>query len=129
MGKCEKYPIPTVCEYCGHEVVLTSNAEIYGSPYGNGKCYLCRNCRASVGVHPDLVTPLGRLANKELKKLKMKVHSLFDPYWKNESMKRAECYLHLSNKLGIALQECHFGWFGNDMLLKVISILENEGLQ
>ena len=34
---------PTVCRYCGNPVVFTSNAEIYGKEYGNGKCFLCRS--------------------------------------------------------------------------------------
>lgn len=28
---------PKVCRYCGSPVVFTSNAEIYGKEYGNGK--------------------------------------------------------------------------------------------
>lgn len=40
---------PTICRYCGSPVVFTSNAEIYGREYGDGKCYLCRNCKAFVG--------------------------------------------------------------------------------
>ena len=54
---------PTVCRYCGSPVVFTSNAEIYGKEYGNGKCFLCRNCKAYVGVHTETLTPLGTLAN------------------------------------------------------------------
>ena len=44
---------PTVCRYCGSPVVFTSNAEIYGKEYGNGKCFLCRKCKAYVGVHTE----------------------------------------------------------------------------
>ena len=59
---------PTVCRYCGNPVVFTSNAEIYG----NGKCFLCRNCGAFVGVHTETLTPLGTLANEELRKWRKK---------------------------------------------------------
>lgn len=122
--KPDKYPVPKICPYCGNDVVLTSNAELYGREYGNGKCYLCRNCKASVGVHPDLVTPLGRLADKELKDLKMKCHELFDPYWKNKKMYRHECYKILAREMGIDAKECHFGWFDKGMLLRALSILQ-----
>ena len=27
----DQYPIPTVCPYCGQNVIFTSNAELYGS--------------------------------------------------------------------------------------------------
>lgn len=121
----DDYPIPTKCDYCGNDVVLTSNAEIYGKVYGNGKCYLCRGCRASVGVHYDLKTPLGRLANNELKKLKKQAHDLFDVYWKNGLISRQNCYTKLAEKLNISLKECHFGWFDKAELLKAIEILNN----
>ena len=119
-----RLPAPKVCPYCGHEVVLTSNAEIYGKPYGKyDKCYLCRNCRASVGTHPN-GDPLGILANKELKELKMKAHALFDPYWKERGWKRHTAYRKLSKAMGMSMEDCHFGHFDKDTLLKAISILE-----
>lgn len=118
----------TECNYCGGEVVLTSNAEIYGKEYGKvPRCYLCRNCRASVGVHKSN-EPLGILANDELKALKQKAHSLFDPYWKDKGWRRGTAYKKMATKLGIDAGDCHFGHFDKDMLLKAIDILEREGL-
>ena len=73
---------PTICRYCGNPVVYTSNAEIYGREYGEGKCYLCRNCRAFVGVHPGTNTPLGTLANEELRRYRKAAHYWFDQIWK-----------------------------------------------
>ena len=122
--KIDKYPIPKVCIHCGYEVVYTSNSEIYGREYGNGKCYLCRNCKASVGVHTGTDIPLGILATKELRELKKKAHSSFDPIWKSKKKYRWQCYRELSIKLDIDLKECHFGWFDKEMLLKAINILE-----
>ena len=77
--------IPTKCDVCGSDKIrYTSNAEIYhGKQYGNGYCYLCDNCGASVGVHnAKSKKPLGRFATKEMKQLKMKCHSKFDLLWK-----------------------------------------------
>lgn len=120
------YPIPKTCLYCNSDVIYTSNKEVYGRIHGNGKCYKCTNCDAYVGVHTGTNVPLGRLADKKLRKLKIKAHSLFDPLWKNGGMKRGEAYHHLAKKLGIPKRECHFGWFDETMLLKAIEVLQPE---
>lgn len=118
---------PTECPYCGNKVVYTSNAEIYGGKqYGNGYCYLCRNCGASVGIHDTKrKKPLGRLATKELKKLKMECHSNFDYLWKKAGFKRQDCYGYLADKLGLRFRETHFGWFDEEYLKKSLEILKN----
>lgn len=126
--KFEDYAIPTTCPYCGNSVILTTNDVIYGRKYktnGNCKCYACPTCYASVGTHADGKTPLGRMANKELKRIKIKAHDLFDPIWKSGRKKRHEAYNELAAKLGIPAKECHFGWFDRDMLLKAIRLLED----
>lgn len=120
------YPIPTECIYCGAEVNLVSNAKIYGREYGNGKCYACSECDSYVGVHPDLVTPLGILANPELRELKKKAHALFDPLWKSKKMSRKEAYRVLAAKLCIPIKECHIGWFNKEMVIKAISVLKEK---
>lgn len=62
MGAIDFMKKPHICRYCGHEVVFTSNAEIYGKEYGNGKCYLCKNCGAFVGVHTGTDIPLRNIS-------------------------------------------------------------------
>ncbi len=123
-----KYPIPEKCIYCGDTVNLVSNSVVYGREYGNGLCYKCVSCDSYVGVHHDRVTPLGRLADNELRKLKQQAHTLFDPLWKTKPrrMSRQTAYDRLADKLGIPAKECHFGWFDREMLLKSIEILSNE---
>lgn len=126
--KYARYPIPEICIYCGDKVGLVSNATVYGKEYGNGKCYKCESCDSYVGVHPDLKTPLGILANKELRELKKKAHFLFDPIWnKKDGISRTGAYNRLAIKLGIPTEQCHFGWFDKDMLLKTIEVLK-EGI-
>lgn len=123
----DKYPIPTKCPYCNSEVIYTSNAAIYGRIYGNGRCYKCTSCDAYVGVHNRSNIPLGRLANKELRELKKKCHSLFDPVWKlNKHLKREDAYACLAIKLGIPIHECHFGWFDGELLHKALEILRQS---
>ena len=121
------YPIPTICAYCCAKVIFTSNAAIYGKEYGNGRCYKCTRCNAYVGVHTGTKTPLGRLANEELRSLKMNCHNLFDRAWKGPSkrIERGDAYKFLAALLNIPAPECHFGWFDKPMLLKCLEILEN----
>ncbi|WP_408893481.1 zinc-finger-containing protein [Paenibacillus taichungensis] len=103
------YPIPVICSYCSCDVIYTSNSVIYGKEYGNGRVYKCTGCDAYVGVHTGTSIPLGRLANKELRQLKKKCHTLFDPAWKSKKVKRRQAYSILAFKLGIPVNECHFG--------------------
>jgi hypothetical protein len=117
------YKLSSKCPYCGGTVSKTSNANLYDREYGNGMCYMCDTCEASVGCYDD-GTPLGRLADKELKDLKMQAHAKFDPLWKDGSMKRKDAYKWLANKLRIRVEDCHIGYFGKDALLKVIEITE-----
>jgi DNA-directed RNA polymerase subunit RPC12/RpoP len=135
MGKKKKQKVlksPKTCRYCNSKVELVSNKEVYGREYGNGKCYKCVKCGAFVGVHPDLKTPLGILADKELRELRKKAHGLFDRIWKNkknyESRTRArnKAYKKLAEKLGIPYNECHFSWFDKDTILEAIEILETK---
>jgi len=107
--------------------VFASNAEVYGRKYGNGMCYKCTACDSYVGVHNGTKEPLGRLANKELRTLKVECHNLFDPIWKGpyKTLQRTAAYTKLAELLGIRYHECHFGWFDKAMLLRCIEILED----
>lgn len=122
--------IPIKCDNCeSNNVRYTTNDEIYGKIYGNGGCYLCDDCRAYVGVHDTKAKrPLGRLANKELRELKMRCHKLFDVFWKGTNLKRIDCYGYLANKLGLHLRETHFGWFDKEYLEKAIDVLKNTSI-
>lgn len=112
-----------ICPYCNHPVVLTSNKELYGKEYGNGKCYLCRNCKASVGTHPGGKKPLGIIATREMKILKKACHELFDSSWKSHRISRSNAYKKLAELLNIRREDCHFGHFKTDMLLKALAIV------
>lgn len=121
------YPIPVKCDYCGADVIYTSNAEIYGREYGNGRCYKCTGCDAYVGVHTGTNIPLGRLADKELRSLKKKCHALFDPVWKSGCITRNKAYARLAKHLKIPVSDCHFGWFDKETLHKAIAIMKITG--
>ena len=111
---------PTRCNICGGKVIFTSNAEIYGRPYGSGKCYLCLECGAYVGTHkPRPRQALGILADKKMRDAKIICHTLFDRLWKGQryaTRRRKYYYERLADKLGIPVNECHFGYFDLPML-------------
>ncbi len=111
---------PTRCNICGGKVIFTSNAEIYGRPYGSGKCYLCLECGAYVGTHkPRPRQALGILADKKMRDAKIICHTLFDRLWKGRryaTRRRKYYYERLADKLGIPVNGCHFGYFDLPML-------------
>lgn len=125
----ERYPIPTSCLYCDAEDILhTTNDYLYGRKYwkgGNCNIYVCVICNASVGTHSDGITPLGRLADKELKDLKTEAHALFDPHWESKGKRaRNTAYKKLAEKMNLPVRECHFGWFDKETILRAIAILK-----
>lgn len=122
---------PTVCRYCGNSVVFTSNAEIYGREYGNGKCFLCRNCGAFIGVHTETLTPLGTLANEELIKWRKKAHNEFDKLWKGKTreMTRYNAYGWLSKQMNLTRDETHIALFEIEQCKEVLKLLNNRLLE
>lgn len=126
MIKYEKRP--KKCPYCGGEVKYTSNAEIYGKEYGNGRCYLCKNCDAYTGVHNNTDVALGILANKEMRKLKNECHNLFDKLWTNRT-ERNEYYYKLSKIMNTTREHCHFGHFDTEELKQALKILKSGELK
>ena len=61
-----------ICPYCGKPTEYVDSSIIYGRSYG--MIYLCRDCRAYVGVHKGTDQALGRLANAELREAKKEAH-------------------------------------------------------
>lgn len=118
---------PKVCNLCGGKVDYTSNAEIYGKPYGSGYCYLCRSCGAYVGTHkPRPREALGILADPNMRKGKKMCHEIFDSKWQGKpkaQKKRSDMYAWLARKLRIPLEECHFGYFDLLTLRRAYRIL------
>jgi len=101
------------CPYCKNGVKMVTETEIYGREYSGRKVVVCVNypkCDAYVGCHDD-GKPLGRLANKELRKAKIEAHEKFDWLWKNNYILRSEAYKYLSEYLNIPPEFTHIGMF------------------
>jgi hypothetical protein len=101
------------CDYCkqpaqlvGGEIMYPRRPDLYAKNF-----YRCEPCGAWVGCHPGTVTPLGRLANAELRAAKQRAHAAFDPLWHSGSMKRRDAYAWLASSLGIERNDCHIGMF------------------
>ncbi len=122
MIKYEKKP--KVCHFCGGDVIFTSNKDVYGKEYGNGKCYLCEKCNSYTGVHTGTNIAVGILANKEMRNLKIQCHNIFDKLW-NNSKERNGLYKKLADEMNIERKHCHFGHFGIEELKKALKILRS----
>lgn len=111
------------CPYCGKQAEFVDSIEIYGTSYG--MAYWCRDCDAYVGCHKGTDKPLGRLANAELRKWKMRAHAAFDLLWKGRFMRRWQAYAWLASELDIPSEKCHIGMMDIHMCQKVIDVTLN----
>lgn len=114
------------CDYCQKTAQLITGKDLYPHRFElyHLKFWACLPCLAWVGCHENSKNnaPLGRLANAELRKLKMAAHEMFDPLWRNRGMRRKEAYQFLAKKLGIPFNDCHIGMFNEEMCKKVIEV-------
>ncbi len=121
---------PTVCNLCGGEVIYCSNARIYGKEYGSGFCYLCQSCGAFVGTHkPRPREAMGLLADEPMRKGKKLCHQYFDHMWtkqKNLRRARGQAYRWLAGRMGVPIEDCHFGHFDIHQLRQAYRILRTN---
>lgn len=117
------------CDYCGKPAELVHGNVIYPHrpDLASKLIYRCIPCAAYVGCHEGTEKPLGRLANSELRKAKMRAHAAFDPLWKSGGMKRASAYKWLAGQLGIEGKDCHIGMFDVDRCNRVVEVINALG--
>jgi len=125
------------CPYCKHLCEYVSSACVYGGR-DYGMIYLCRPCDAFCGVHKGTDEPLGSPANKTLRELRRKAHSMFDALWQEKLRRRraergpdykkvwarGSAYKWLSEQTGIPTKKCHMGMMCADDCLKVIAVVQ-----
>lgn len=116
-----------ICPYCGKNAELADSAEIYhGQHYG--MIWLCRSCDAYVGTHKNgRHTPLGTLANGELRKWRKRAHSLFDTLWKKKGMKRQDAYKIMQKLMEMSKREAHIAKFSVEQCKQLIELLKVAG--
>lgn len=117
-------PKPSNCDNCGSSNVgLTSNATLYGTEKGNWPyCYYCSDCGASSSCHSNTYNPMGLMATGATRRLRGKLHAVFDPIWRNDYLSRELAYNWLGKELGLTV-ECHISHLTKDELKKAILIL------
>jgi hypothetical protein len=115
-----------VCPYCEKEAAWGENKAIYGKNYGKSfMCWYCLPCNAYVGCHNNTQSPLGTMANKELREWRIKAHASIDPWWngKYATMERKEVYAMLDRKFG---KPVHVGQSDVEMCRKIINYMNTK---
>lgn len=126
-----KYPPdpPEECRYCGSNVKLVDDKELYGKSYG-GELYLCQNggCQARVGCHPD-GSPLGILANRELRRWRSVAHEAFDPLYEayDRDLSRDGAGYYIQQAIGVPEEKTHIAMLDLGECKNLIFWLMKEG--
>ena len=121
------------CQYCKRQTELLDSKIIYGKSYG--LIYLCKPCKAWVGVHQGTDKPKGDVANVELRQLRIEAHKYFDFLWKEKLRReritnpkykkykaRGKAYKWLAKQLKIETKDCHIGMFDVEKCEKTILV-------
>lgn len=126
-------PAPVVCRFCGGGVAIKTHQEVYGRAYGDWPyMYHCGGCGAYVGLHPFTAIPLGTLADRATREARKRCKPAFEALWQKGNMSRNQAYEWLAQRLGIPVDECHFGWFDVEQCLraqKICSVTRQEAAQ
>lgn len=92
------------CCACGEKVeaTLVAGAVVYPRrPDLSGlNFWRCGTCKNFIGCHKGTTRPLGIIPTPELKKARMAIHALIDPWWKGGRIKRSDLYERMSQELG-----------------------------
>lgn len=116
------------CPKCGNESILVSGYDIYPHRIDlqELKFYRCEEHKdLYVGCHKGTAKPLGVLADKEHRKLKMRCHAIFDPIWRSGKKSRKSIYNKLASQMGKKQEEAHFGMFSKEELRKAYSLIRS----
>lgn len=109
-----------ICPYCKVPSDLRLQ-KIYSVSYSRQEYIrICPKCGAYVGCHRGTQIAKGRLANPNLRQLKIQAHFYFDQIWRNKAMGRKEAYSWLAEKLSLPVEFTHIGWFNDQTCKDVI---------
>jgi hypothetical protein len=122
-------PLPSkrrvTCNYCDQAAELHNGLAVYPDrkDLSDRQFWVCWSCNAWVGCHRDTDSPIGSLADEELRSARIAAHAAFDPIWKEERLPRPEAYAWLAQELGIPRQHCHIGLLELDDCRRVSQIV------
>ena len=119
---------PVRCPYCGSIAVIRPASEIYKDPKRKDELYVCGNypvCRSYVGLYAGTKTPLGPLANGDLRNMRIKAHRKFDQLWRSGIMSREDAYKWMADFFCLPRNEAHIGMFSEYRCLELINKCES----
>lgn len=111
------------CPYCGSTAILRDASYVHGEKSRGGKVYVCSHypvCNSYVNVQSGTTIPIGTLANKELRKKRIRAHKIFDQIWKQGILSKAEAYRWIADKFCLNEQQAHIGKFSDYMCDQLI---------
>lgn len=114
----------SLCPYCGSEVWLVPRSDL--EPESCGLIYLCSSfprCDARVNCHPGKLTPMGSLANANLRRWREKAHKQFDELWKARRMTRKQAYCWLAEAMDLPEAKTHFAEFDEQQCEKAVELI------
>lgn len=123
------------CPYCKSPLVVRSAEGIYRSGAKGVQLLACSNypaCDAYVRVHPGTTTPMGSLANRQLRALRRRAHEQFNKLYTMDLMSKIDAYSWLAGVLNVPKSQAHIGYLGDYYCQVVIDesrkLLERRGM-
>lgn len=115
------------CPYCGAQAMLRPASVVYGDAVKSREShlYVCSRwpkCDAYVGAHKKDLSPMGTLANGDLRHKRIQAHRALDALWKSGRMEKWQAYVWLQAKLGLNSRQTHIAMFSEYMCDQVIAI-------
>jgi len=122
------------CPYCKRPVIIRSAKGIYNKYAEGVQLLVCSGypaCDAYVRIHSGTTTPVGSLANKQLRALRQKAHNQFNKLYQKGLMSKDDAYSWLAYILNVPKAQAHIGYLGNYYCQVVIEesrkLLEQRG--
>ena len=121
--KMKKYQI--YCPYCGSPALCRPASMVHGSStFEKGRyLYVCSRwpeCDAYVAAHKKDKSPMGTLANGNLRHKRILAHHALRELQNSRHMEKWAAYLWLQGKLGLNERQTHIGLFSEEMCDRVI---------
>lgn len=127
------------CIECGSRSDLVSGREVYPRNRSLWKqsFYRCPECGAYVSCHAGTDEALGYPAGPETRTLRIRLHNVLDPIWKNshtefrfvknpegfQRQARRRCYEYLAFQLNLDVHNCHVSHFDGPTCQLAIRII------
>lgn len=117
-----------ICQYCGNEAKQVTGDVIYTHRKDLEflKFYHCSDCDAFVGCHKKDGSPLGTLANKELREWRKLAHFAFDDMWIGHGCSaRKDAYKWMSDTMKLHKNDAHIAMLSIDQCRQLIDHVSN----